>query len=491
MLDVSGCLVLPGLVQGHVHLGQTFFRGLAEGRSLLPWLRERIWPLEAAHDDESAYWCALAGAAECLLGGTTTVQDIGIGPGARGVLRALRDSGLRAVAGKCLMDSGDGLPAALAEDTDRTLADTEALGLEVGAAGDGRLRYALNPRFILTCSDALWRGIRDLADRRGWPVHTHALEQQDETAAVRAAKGGRDEIEYFAEAGILDTDFRIAHGVWLTDEHLRRARGRRFSVVHCPGSNLKLGSGIADVVGLRRAGVPVGLGADGAACNNHLDALAELRLAALLQKLRHGPAAFGGLDALRLATSEGARAIGLDGEVGSLTAGRAADVLVLDARRPELWAGGGADLHDVVAFGGARSAVRHVLVGGELLVEDGRLTRLDLEEVHRQADRALRATLAAAPRRFRVVGAGLRARPPFGAAMRRPPLRVPQPAVRAGRWRCRRPSGWSRNASTKCGLICSISARTRALAASSPAAARACARSRRLNSLKMPWPSPQ
>ncbi len=396
VIDVRGCLVLPGLVQGHVHLGQTFFRGLAEGRRLLPWLRERIWPLEAAHDDESAYWCALAGAAECLLGGTTTVQDIGIGPGARGLLRALRDSGLRAVAGKCLMDSGDGLPEALAEDTDHALAEAELLGAELAGAAasdDGRLRYALNPRFILTCSDELWRGIRELAGRHGWPVHTHALEQRDETEAVRAAKGGRDEIEYFAEAGILATDFRIAHGVWLTEEHLRRARGGRFSVVHCPSSNLKLGSGIADVVGLRRAGVPVGLGADGAACNNRLDGFAEVRLAALLQKLRHGPDAFGGLDALRLATSEGARALGLDGELGALTAGRRADVVVLDAGRPELWAAPEADLHDVVAFGGGRAAVRHVLVGGELLVEDGRLTGIDLAEIRQQAERHLTALL--------------------------------------------------------------------------------------------------
>jgi 5-methylthioadenosine/S-adenosylhomocysteine deaminase len=135
------------------------------------------------------------------------------------------------------------------------------------------------------------------------------------------------------------------------------------------------------------------LGADGAACNNRLDALEELRLAALLQKLRHGPDAFGGLDALRLATSEGARAIGLDGDLGSLTAGRLADVVVLDGRRPELWAAPEADPHDVVAFGGARAAVRHVLVGGELLVEDGRLTRLDLAEIHRQSEQHLAALL--------------------------------------------------------------------------------------------------
>ena len=190
VLDVSGCLILPGLIQGHLHLGQTFFRGLAEERRLLSWLRERIWPLEAAHDDESAYWCGLLGAAECLLGGTTTIQDIGIGPGARGLLRAVADSGLRAFAGQCLMDSGDALPAAMRQETDRVLAATEALGDEFDGMADGRLRYVLNPRFILTCSDPLWEGIRELSLRRGWPVHTHALEQRDETLAVRELKGG-------------------------------------------------------------------------------------------------------------------------------------------------------------------------------------------------------------------------------------------------------------------------------------------------------------
>lgn len=389
VLDVSGSLVLPGLIQGHLHLGQTFFRGLAEGRRLLDWLRERIWPLEAAHDDESAYWCGMLGAAECLLGGTTTIQDIGIGPGVRGLLKALADSGLRAFAGPCLMDSGVTLPDGLRQDTDRALADAESLAATFDRSEGGRLRFALNPRFILTCSDPLWVGIRDLALQRGWPVHTHALEQQDETEAVRQLKGGRDEVEYFADHGLLDADVRLAHGVWLTAGHLERARSARWSVVHCPSSNLKLGSGIADLVAIRRAGVPVGLGTDGTACSNHLDNLQEVRLAALLQKVKHGPDAFSGLDALRLATSEGARALGLQDEIGTIEPGKAADLLVLASSRPELWAAPQADPHDLVAFGASRGSVKHVLVAGRLLVEDGRLTHLDLDEILRQSSRSL------------------------------------------------------------------------------------------------------
>ncbi|HEV7514764.1 MAG TPA: amidohydrolase family protein [Thermoanaerobaculia bacterium] len=389
VVDVAGCLVLPGLIQGHLHLGQTFFRGLAEGRRLLAWLRERIWPLEAAHDDESAYWCALLGAAECLLGGTTTVQDIGIGPGARGLLDALVDSRLRALAGQCLMDGGGGLPQGLCGDTDAVLAATLELGERYDGANGGRLSYLLNPRFILSCSDPLWRGLRDIALARGWPVHTHAMEQQDEIAAVRATRQGRDEIEYFDEAGLLATDLRLAHGVWIPDGHLPRLAAARTSVVHCPSSNLKLGSGIADVVGLRRAGIAVGVGADGAPCNNRLDALEEIRLAGLLQKLRHGPEAFSGLDALRRATSEGARALGLDAEVGTVEPGKAADLLVLSLGDPAFAAAPEVDPHDLVAWSASRFAVRHVLVAGEILVEDGRLTQLDLEEIRRRAGEEL------------------------------------------------------------------------------------------------------
>ena len=392
VLDVEGDYVLPGLVQGHVHLGQTFFRGLAERRRLLAWLRERIWPLEAAHDDESAYWCGRLGAAECLLSGTTTVQDIGLGPGAAGLLQAIADSGLRAVAGMCLMDAGDGLPAGLAQEAGRALAATEELGRRFDGAAAGRLRYGLNPRFILSCSDELWHGVRELAARHGWPVHTHALEQQEETAAVRALKGGRDEIEYFAEAGILDSDLRIAHGVWLEDRHLPGLAERRCSVVHCPSSNLKLGSGMLDVVRLRAAGIAVGVGADGAPCNNELDGFAELRLAALLQQARHGPQAWSGLDALRLATSEGACALRLENEVGSLEPGKRADLVVLDGSRLELFAAAAVDPHDLVAYGGSRAAVKHVVVDGEVVVRDGRL-RGGLAEVRRRSQASLTALL--------------------------------------------------------------------------------------------------
>jgi 5-methylthioadenosine/S-adenosylhomocysteine deaminase len=387
VLDVAGCAVLPGLVQGHLHLGQTLFRGLAEERRLLAWLRERIWPLEAAHDPESAYWSALAGAAECLLGGTTTIQDIGLGPEAASLLDGIAASGLRGFAGKCLMDVGEGLPARLAEPTEECLLEAERLGERLDRAG-ARLRPVLNPRFLLSCSAPLLRGVVEIAERRAWPVHTHALEQRDEAAAVRAAWRGRDEIEVFRELGLLGRDLRIAHGVWLRPRHWSELSRCRFGVVHCPGSNLKLGSGLARVAAMRRAGIPCGLGADAAPCNNRLDAWTELRLAVQLQAVRERPGALTGLDALRMATCEGARVLGLEREIGSLEVGKAADLVVLDLARPELLVAPGADAHDRLAFGASPAAVRHVAIAGELEVEDGRLTRLDLSEILREAGRA-------------------------------------------------------------------------------------------------------
>lgn len=391
ILDARGCLVLPGLIQGHIHLGQTLFRGLAEERRLLPWLRERIWPLEAAHDEESAYWSGLLGAAECLLGGTTTVQDIGLGPEAGALLAAIAESGLRALAGKCLMDTGDGLPPRLAERTDDCLAETAALAERWHGAAAGRVGYLLNPRFALSCSPALFAGIRELAESRGLPVHTHALEQREETAAVRRANQGRDEIELFRDLGLLDQDLRIAHGVWLRPRHWPGLARRRFSVVHCPGANLKLGSGIARVTGLLRAGIPVGIGADGAPCNNRLDAWEEMRLALRLQTLRAGPGSLGGLETLRLATSEGARAIGLADQIGTLELGKKADLIVVALERPELVVAPGVDPHDRLVLGGSPASVRDVVVDGEPQVSGGRLTRLDLETIAREASRAAAA----------------------------------------------------------------------------------------------------
>jgi len=286
------------------------------------------------------------------------------------------------------MDRGEGLPERLAESTSRCLEETEALADRWHGAAEGRLRYVLNPRFALSCSHDLLAGVAEIAARRGLPVHTHALEQRAEAAEVKRLNGGRDEIDLFGDLGLLDRDLRIAHGVWLSRRHYARLAARRFSVVHCPGSNLKLGSGIARICRIRAAGIPVGIGCDGPPCNNRLDAFEEVRLAARLQGLREGPGALPAVDALRLATSEGARALALDAEIGSLEVGKAADLVVLALERPELAVSSRVDPHERIVYGAAAASVRHVAIGGLVEVEEGRLQRLDLAKIVREATRA-------------------------------------------------------------------------------------------------------
>ena len=284
LLDARGCHVLPGLIQGHVHLGQSLFKGMAEDRELLSWLRDRIWPLEAAHTEESAYWSGMLGAMDCLLGGTTTIQEIGLVKGMNGIFRAIHDSGIRAIAGKCLMDQGAGVPARLMEEPSVALGESRELHRLWYGGGRGRIRTAICPRFILSCSRPLWEAAVAVAGELTVPIHTHLLESQAEESAVRMDLGV-SQMSFLHDAGVLDTDLRIAHGVWFGDTERRVLGGRSLKVAHCPSANLKLGSGIADLRYLRSLPeLAVGIGCDGAPCNNDLDALEEIRLAALLPR---------------------------------------------------------------------------------------------------------------------------------------------------------------------------------------------------------------
>lgn len=380
---LDGRIVLPGFVQGHTHLGQSLFRGLAERRDLLPWLRDRVWPLEAAHDEESTYWSGVHGALDCLLGGTTTIQDMGLVRHTDALVRAIKDVGLRAIVGPCLMDAGEAVPAPLLQDPDRALADTEAFARRW--AHDGEIRPAVCPRFILSCTSDSWRGAAELATRLGLPVHTHLLEHRDEEAEVRSTLG-RGQMELLDEWGVLDTDLRVAHGVWFDDAHARVLRGRSLSITHCPSANLKLGSGIADIERLGRyEGIRVGIGCDGAPCNNDMDILEEIRLAALLQGVRAGPARADARGALDLATRQGARALGLLDELGSLEVGKRADLVVLDLSGLEYLAAPSVSIYDQIVYTARRACVREVYVGGVPLVMDGVPVRHDGAQVARTA----------------------------------------------------------------------------------------------------------
>ena len=386
-VDARGMLVLPGLVQAHVHLCQTLFRGLAEDRPLLRWLRERIWPLEAAHDAASLAASARLGIAELLLGGTTAILDMGTVRHTDALFEAAEASGLRYSGGKAMMDAGAGVPAGLREGRAESLAESERLaGRWHGAAG-GRLRYAYCPRFVLSCSTPLLREAGARAAAGGLLVHTHASEQLDEAATVRRLTG-RSNIAALAALGLAGPNVCLAHCVWPEPDELEILAGGGATVVHCPSSNLKLGSGIAPLAAFVARGINVALGADGAPGNNRLDGWEELRLAGLLSKVQAGVAAVPARSILALATRGGARALGLDGEIGSVEVGKQADLAVVDLRGPHA-AGfddeGPEDVYTRLVYGARASDVRTVLIGGRVVVRDGRLLSLDRDDVVRTA----------------------------------------------------------------------------------------------------------
>jgi cytosine/adenosine deaminase-related metal-dependent hydrolase len=329
-IDCSGLVVLPGLVQAHIHLCQTLFRGLADDLSLEDWLAQRIWPLEAAHTEDSVYASAMLGAAELLLGGTTAILDMETVRHTGAAFEALEAIGIRATAGKCLMDAASN-PAALRESTDKALSESAELCSRWQGAAGGRLRYCFAPRFAPSCTGPLLRAVSDLAEKVGAVVHTHAAETPVELEIVKRDTG-HDEIAYLDSVGISGPRAALAHCVWV-DKCIAPAQ-QATNVVHCPSSNLKLGSGIAPIPEMLAAGCRVGIGADAAPCNNRLDAFAEMRLAALIQKPRLGPDALPAARVLELATLGGARALGLDAEIGSIDVGKRADLIVLDLACP-------------------------------------------------------------------------------------------------------------------------------------------------------------
>ena len=396
VIDARGKVVLPGFVQGHVHLGQAMFRGLAEGLPLMDWLRRRIWPLEAAHDHASAYWSAMLGIADCLSSGTTTIGEMGLSRHMDAIFQAIEDSGIRAVAGKCLMDAAPGVPDELVDDPVDAIAQAEALIDAWHGTDDGRIVGSVCPRFILSCSEAMWRGTVELASRRGVGVHTHLLEHPDEEDEVVAALGV-GQLEYFDRLGVLDTDLRVAHGVQFEARHRDILAGRPLSVIHCPSANLKLGSGIADLGFLSSIeGVRLGLGCDGAPCNNDLDVLEEMRLAALLQGVRQGPGRFEAQRALSMATIEGAASLGLGDDVGSLEPGKWADIVVLDLSGPSSFAGPGVAIYDRIVYSAARDCVDLVMVAGRILREGSRFPAIDAEQLRRRPYEEVEALLGRA-----------------------------------------------------------------------------------------------
>jgi 5-methylthioadenosine/S-adenosylhomocysteine deaminase len=382
VIDARGRALLPGFVQTHIHLCQTLFRGAADDLALIDWLKKRVWPMEAAHSADSVYASARLGVAELIRGGTTCALTMETVHHTEQVFRAVEESGFRATIGKCMMDKGDEVPGQLRETTDDSIKESLALIERWNGRAGGRIRPCFAPRFAVSCTRELLERVAELSREHGVMVHTHASENKDEIEMVERETGRRN-IEYLSDVGLAAPHVLLAHCVHLSDNELEILRATGTHVAHCPSSNLKLGSGLARVTEMIERGISVSLGADGAACNNRLDMFTEMRMAALIQKALRGPQALPALTALRMATVEGARAIGLGEEIGSVEAGKRADLILVNlddfhmTPRP--------DLVSTIVYAAEASDVDTVIIDGRVVMRERRLTTLDERAVIQQA----------------------------------------------------------------------------------------------------------
>lgn len=388
VVDARGRLVLPGLIQPHTQLCQTLLRGGGEGLDFISLLRDRIWPHEAALDAASLEVAVLLGGAEALRTGTTTILDMGTVRHSAVIFAACARLGLRATIGKVMMDAGHGIPAALRETTEASLAESIALADRWHGAEGGRLRYAFAPRSAIACTEALLVQVGRAARARGALIHSQAARSSEEIASVRE-RHGMDNVAFLHGLGLTGERTVLAHCVWLTSEEQRILADSRTNVVHCPSSNLKLGAGIARVPDLLGLGINVALASHSAACGDSLDAFREMRLTALIHKPRHGPEAMPARTILELATLGGARALGLAEEVGSLEEGKRADITVVDARK--LHAAPLADPYAALVFALSGQDVEHVFVDGVQRVRRGRVLAVDARQLIQRAGEAIRA----------------------------------------------------------------------------------------------------
>ncbi len=378
VIEARGRVLLPGFVQTHVHLCQTLFRGAADDLSLLDWLTKRIWPMEAAHTADSVYASARLGIAELIRGGTTCALTMETVNHTEAVFAAVEEIGFRATVGKCMMDKGTDVPAALREQTDTSIAQSIELLERWHGAAEGRIRYCFAPRFAVSCTRELLERVAELSRERRVMVHTHASENKDEIGMVERETGHRN-IEYLNECGLAAPHVVLAHCVHLNNSEMEILSRTGTHVAHCPSSNLKLGSGFAPIVEMLNRGISVSLGADGAPCNNRLDMFTEMRTAALIQKALHGAEALPALTMLRMATIDGARALGLGKEIGSIEVGKRADLMLLNLEA--LHTTPHPDPVSAIVYAAEVSDVKTVMIDGRVLMHEGEMTTVDQQAV--------------------------------------------------------------------------------------------------------------
>jgi len=371
-LDGSGKALLPGLVNTHTHLSMTLFRGYADDMQLQDWLGKKIWPLEAKLTGEGCFYGALLGSAEMIMSGTTSFVDMYFFM--EDVARAADQAGLRGFLSYGMIDLFDQCKARTEQEKAKKFYDY------IADLANPRIRFALGPHAPYTCSTETLLWAKEFAEKHDAIFHIHVAETRKEQADFQKQFGMRV-VEHLDKVGVLSKKMLAAHCVWLTKNEVGLLAKAGVSVAHCPVSNMKLASGgVAPLPEMFEANVPVGLGTDGAASNNTLDMFETMKVCALLHKAhRWDPTILNAQKVLDLATIEGARALGADREIGSIEVGKRADMILIDARAPNLNPIYGPEtvVSDLV-YSASSGNVDSTVVDGQVLMENRRIKSLDL-----------------------------------------------------------------------------------------------------------------
>ena len=374
-LDAKGKIALPGLINTHTHLSMTMFRGFADDMLLQDWLQKKIWPLEAKHTDETCYFGALLGSAEMIMSGTTSFVDMYFHMEA--VAKAVGESGLRGFLSYGIVDQFDQAKARLERENTRKFFE------HVQALGNPRIRFALGPHAPYTCSEETLLWAKDFAEKNGAIIHIHIAETRREQADFQKQHGMRV-VEYLDKIGALSKNMLAAHCVWLTKSEVELLAKAGVSVAHCPVSNMKLASGgVAPLPEMFDRGIAVGLGTDGASSNNTLDMFETMKVCALLHKAhRWDPTVLNAQKVLDLATIGGARALGVEREIGSIEIGKRADIILINGKRPNMMPIHGRDtvVSDLV-YSVSSGNVDTTIVDGSVLMQDREIKTVNLDEV--------------------------------------------------------------------------------------------------------------
>jgi len=384
IIYLNNLTVIPGFVQTHIHLCQTLFRGAADDLQLLDWLGKRIFPLEHAHNKNSLKVSAQIGLNELQRGGTTTLLDMGSLRFEEFIFEELINSKQRAYAGNCLMDVNDIYPQFKSGTSDQ-LKLTGELAKQFHNYQNGKIKFAFSPRFVLSCSNELLIESKQMMkDYPGSLYHTHSSENKNEIEEVRK-RFGAENIIHFSNLDLLDDHTLLAHCVHTNEQEIEKLKKTKTRIAHCPSANLKLASGIANIPKYIKEGISVSLGADGAACNNSLNAFTEMRLASLIQKPIHGADSMSAKTVFKLATIEGAKALHLEKEIGSIEAGKKADLVFLNLESPfHPSTDNDDDLYSSIVYSSGKEDVINVMIEGEWVVKDGTSIHYDEYELYKK-----------------------------------------------------------------------------------------------------------